>query len=120
MGSRRSIGAEIESRLGFIPPFFEAAFGLPRVLENLWYQTKTAYLDNPLPDLFKEKLAALLARDCQVSYCLVCHTSLDPETHKIFLVGISVVRDLHRYRRAEKVDSGRCDCPPSCRGRQSQ
>lgn len=69
------IKAEIESKLGFIPPFFEPAFETPDILENLWHQTLNAYLENPLPDLFKEKLAAMLGRYCTVPYCLICHSS---------------------------------------------
>lgn len=65
---------EIRARLHFVPPFFSPALDNPPVLENLWQQTKSAYLDNPLPALFKEKLAALLGRRCEVPYCLMCHT----------------------------------------------
>jgi sigma-B regulation protein RsbU (phosphoserine phosphatase) len=75
----RDFFAKIEARLGFVPPFFEPAAEHPELLANLWQQTETAYLDNPLPALFKEKLAALLGRYCEVPYCLVCHTcSLRP------------------------------------------
>ncbi len=45
------------------------------VLRSLWQQTLTAYVQNPLPALFKEKLAALLARYCTVPYCLMCHSA---------------------------------------------
>lgn len=72
--SRDPVLLEIQTRLHFVPPFFEPAAANPAVLANLWHQTKSAYLDNPLPDLFKEKLAALLGRYCEVPYCLVCHT----------------------------------------------
>jgi signal transduction histidine kinase len=65
----------IVTQLGFIPPFFGPAFNDPMILDNLWYQTQTAYLENPLPHLFKEKIATLLARYCPVPYCLFCHTS---------------------------------------------
>ena len=54
------IRAEIEGRFGFFPPFFAPAFPTPAVLENLWGQTLSAYLGNPLPALFKEKLNAYL------------------------------------------------------------
>jgi sigma-B regulation protein RsbU (phosphoserine phosphatase) len=75
----RAILAKIEARLGFVPPFFEPAVEHVEVLTSLWAQTEHAYLDNPLPTLFKEKLAALLGRYCEVPYCLVCHTcSLRP------------------------------------------
>ena len=70
-----AIRRAIEARFGFFPPFFEPALPNPQVLKNLWDQTLSAYIENPLPDLFKEKLAALLARYCHVPYCLICHTS---------------------------------------------
>ena len=69
------IKAEIESRFGFFPPFFAPALETPPVLENLWQQTVSAYLDNPLSPLFKEKLNALLSRYCTVPYGLICHSS---------------------------------------------
>jgi signal transduction histidine kinase len=65
---------QIEQRFGFIPTFFEPAAEQQEVLSNLWHQTLTAYVDNPLPELFKEKLSAYLSRYCAVSYCLVCHS----------------------------------------------
>lgn len=75
MRSTQQILVEIEAKLGFVPPFFSPAYETPAVLENLWNQTLTSYLDNPIPDLFKEKLAALLSRYCSVPYCLMCHSS---------------------------------------------
>lgn len=68
------IRAEIEAKFGFIPPFFEPAAQTPQVLENLWQQTLSAYVNNPLPALFKEKLSAYLSRFCAVAYCMVCHS----------------------------------------------
>lgn len=75
MRTSEQIKAEIESRFGFFPPFFAPALDSPRVLENLWRQTVSAYLENPLSPLFKEKLNALLSRYCTVPYCIVCHSS---------------------------------------------
>jgi two-component system, cell cycle sensor histidine kinase and response regulator CckA len=73
------IKAEIELKLGFVPPFFAPAEQTPQVLENLWQQTLIAYLNNPLPTLFKEKLSAYLSRFCAVPYCMICHScSLRP------------------------------------------
>jgi len=69
------IKAEILAHFGFFPPFFAPALESPPVLENLWRQTLSAYLDNPLSPLFKEKLNALLSRFCSVPYCMVCHSS---------------------------------------------
>src|ERR671932_112918 len=72
--SSEQIRAEIEAEFGFIPPFFEPAAQTPQVLENLWQQTLSAYVNNPLPALFKEKLSAYLSRFCRVPYCMICHS----------------------------------------------
>lgn len=66
--------ADIKAKFGFIPPFFQPAIETPQVLENLWQQTLSAYVDNPLPNLFKEKLSAYFSRFCAVPYCMVCHS----------------------------------------------
>lgn len=68
------IQAEILVKLGFIPPFFAPALAYPQVLNHLWQQTQSAYLDNPLPALFKEKLSAYLSRFCSIPYCMICHS----------------------------------------------
>ena len=67
----KQIQAEIVAKFGFVPPFFEPAEPTPQVLENLWQQTLTAYVNNPLPALFKEKLSAYLSRFCAVPYCMI-------------------------------------------------
>lgn len=72
--SIQQIRAEIEAKFGFVPPFFEPAMQTPQVLENLWQHTLTAYVYNPLPALFKEKLSAYLSRFCAVPYCMICHS----------------------------------------------
>jgi PAS domain S-box-containing protein len=74
MRTSEQILAEIEATFGFCPPFFSPALQTPEILENLWQQTLSAYVRNPLPSLFKEKLAAYLARFCAVPYCLICHS----------------------------------------------
>src|SRR5262245_30391200 len=68
------IRSEIEERLGFFPPFFSPALETPELLEILWQQTLSAYVNNPLPVLFKEKLFAYLSRFCAVPYCIICHS----------------------------------------------
>jgi len=73
MRTAPEIREEIEARFGFFPPFFSPAEDSPPVLENLWQQTLRAYLENPLPVLFREKLFAYLSRYCVVPYCMVCH-----------------------------------------------
>jgi hypothetical protein len=44
------------------------------VLEGFWRQSLSAYHDNPLPALFKEKLAASLGRHCTSPYPIVVHS----------------------------------------------
>jgi len=73
MRTTEQINTEIEEKFGFVPPFFGPAAQTPQVLENLWQQTLYAYVNNPLPTLFKEKLFAYLSRFCPVPYCLVSH-----------------------------------------------
>lgn len=75
MKNSSAIQQAIINKIGFVPPFFLPAIDQPELLENLWNQTVLGYLENPLPHLFKEKIAALLARYCPVQYCLFCHTS---------------------------------------------
>jgi PAS domain S-box-containing protein len=70
----KQIKAKIEEKFGFLPPFFTPAFETPEILENLWQQTLSAYVNNPLPALFKEKLFAYLSRYCAVPYCIICHS----------------------------------------------
>ncbi len=72
MRTSEQIKAEIEEKFSFVPPFFGPAAQTPQVLENLWQQTLYAYVNNPLPTLFKEKLSAYLSRFCPVPYCLIC------------------------------------------------
>ena len=45
----------------------------PEIVEKLWDFAKSAYLDNPIPSLFKERLFVFLSRFCQVRYCIVRH-----------------------------------------------
>jgi len=68
------IRREIETRLGFIPPFFLPALNQAEVLENLWRQSLSGYYDNPLPERFKETLFAILSRHCSSSYAIITHS----------------------------------------------
>jgi len=71
--------AEVRSRLGILPNFFGTAASAPGLMEELWGSAKSAYLDSPLPSLFKERLFVQLSRFCHVRYCVVRHVG--------FLVG---------------------------------
>jgi PAS domain S-box-containing protein len=70
----KKIKAEIEEQFGFFPPFFTPALETPEILESLWRQTLSAYVNSPLPVLFKERLFAYLSRYCAVPYCIICHS----------------------------------------------
>ncbi|MDF5731235.1 MAG: hypothetical protein PUP92_25345 [Rhizonema sp. PD38] len=50
MRTIEQIKAEIKDIFGFMPPFFALA-QTPQVLESLWQQTPSAYLNNPLSAL---------------------------------------------------------------------
>jgi PAS domain-containing protein len=64
---------EIAKRFGTLPNFFRLASGDPAIAANLWGFARFAYLDNPLPSLFKERLFVYLSRFCDVSYCIARH-----------------------------------------------
>ena len=64
---------DVTRRFGLIPNFFMSAPDAPEIVEKLWDFAKSAYLDNPIPSLFKERLFVFLSRFCQVRYCIVRH-----------------------------------------------
>jgi two-component sensor histidine kinase len=43
------------------------------VIRELWLFAKSAYLDTPIPTLFKERLFVYLSRFCEVRYCITRH-----------------------------------------------
>lgn len=65
---------EVRQRMGVLPNFFKTASTSPGLAEQLWMHAKAAYLDNPLPSLFKERLFVHLSRFCEMRYCVVRHT----------------------------------------------
>lgn len=64
---------QVEGRFGLVPNFFTTAKDAPEIVEKLWDFATSAYLDNPMPSLFKERLFVFLSRFCQVRYCIVRH-----------------------------------------------
>ena len=78
-GGQTAFQREVASRFGLVPNFFASAPEAPEVIERLWDFAKTAYLDNPIPSLFKERLFVYLSRFCEARYCIVRHCA--------FLVG---------------------------------
>jgi len=70
----------INDRFGMLPNLFRLAPETPEITEKLWRFAEGAYLDNPLPSLFKERLFVHLSRFCPVRYCIARHAG--------FLVGL--------------------------------
>lgn len=64
---------EIRERLGILPNFFRLAPEVPQGSVGLWRFAQVAYLENPLPALFKERLFVHLSRFCEVRYCITRH-----------------------------------------------
>src|ERR1700733_15173432 len=75
-----ALDKSIEERLGVLPNFFRLASETPEIIEKLWGFAQAAYLDNPLPSVFKERLFVPLSRFCAVRYCIARHVG--------FLVGL--------------------------------
>ena len=63
----------IAERLGVLPNFFCTGASAPGLIDRLWDFASSAYLDSPLPSLFKERLFVHLSRFCEVRYCIVRH-----------------------------------------------
>ena len=78
--ARTALELEVENRFGVLPNFFRLSADVPGITANLWGFTQAAYLDNPMPSLFKERLFVFLSRFCDVRYCIARHVG--------FLVGL--------------------------------
>jgi PAS domain S-box-containing protein len=70
----------VSERFGVLPNFFRLSPETPEITEKLWEFAQAAYLDNPLPSVFKERLFVYLSRFCAVRYCIARHTG--------FLIGL--------------------------------
>jgi len=70
---RTAFETDVEDRFGVLPNFFCSAPDAPELVQQLWIYAKAAYLDNPLPSLFKERLFVYLSRFCEIRYCIVRH-----------------------------------------------
>jgi hypothetical protein len=79
LGMLGPVHREVSQRFGLIPNFFLSTPDAPEIVEKLWDFAKSAYLDNPIPALFKERLFVFLSRFCHVRYCIARHCA--------FLVG---------------------------------
>ena len=70
----------VNERFSVLPNFFRLSPETPEITEKLWGFAQAAYLDNPLPSVFKERLFVQLSRFCAVRYCIARHTG--------FLIGL--------------------------------
>jgi hypothetical protein len=68
-----SFKEQVAKRFRLVPNFFVSAPDAPEIVERLWLFAAAAYLDNPIPTLFKERLFVFLSRFCPVRYCIVRH-----------------------------------------------
>jgi hypothetical protein len=73
LGTLGAFHRDVTRRFGLVPNFFMSAPDAPEIVEKLWDFATSAYLDNPIPSLFKERLFVFLSRFCQVRYCVVRH-----------------------------------------------
>jgi hypothetical protein len=64
---------DVARRFGLVPNFFMSAPDAPEIVEKLWDFAKSAYLENPIPSIFKERLFVFLSRFCPVRYCIIRH-----------------------------------------------
>jgi len=78
--SMSELEKRVKERFGVLPNFFRLASDTPEITEKLWGFAQAAYLDNPLPSVFKERLFVHLSRFCAVRYCIARHVG--------FLVGL--------------------------------
>ena len=116
------LSSQVEGRFGVLPNFFRLAPETPEITEKLWGFAQAAYLDNPMPSVFKERLFVHLSRFCAVRYCIARHVG--------FLIGLgrpagdaavqpqSIVDVVHLLRRPFPRDpelqlrlSGCMNCP---------
>jgi two-component sensor histidine kinase len=70
---QKDFEGEVAARFGLVPNFFRSAPDAPFVVRELWQFAKSAYLDTPIPTLFKERLFVYLSRFCEVRYCITRH-----------------------------------------------
>ena len=73
IAARAAFEREVSGCFGVTPNFFCSASAAPGLIEELWAFAKSAYLDSPLPSLFKERLFVHLSRFCEVRYCIIRH-----------------------------------------------
>jgi PAS domain S-box-containing protein len=80
MVTASDLHGRVSGRFGVLPNFFMLSPETPEITEKLFGFAEAAYLDNPLPSVFKERLFVYLSRFCAARYCIARHTG--------FLIGL--------------------------------
>lgn len=65
---------EVIKQLGYFPAFLTPAIDSSSIYRSLAHQTLFAYVNNPLPAKFKEKLFITLSRYVGIRYFTICHS----------------------------------------------
>src|ERR1700688_4299940 len=102
----------VNERFGVLPNFFRLSPETPEITEKLWRFAEAAYLDNPLPSVFKERLFVHLSRFCAVRYCIARHTG--------FLIGLGRPAGDKKARAESVVDVVKWLRRPIARGPELQ
>ncbi|HEY4951740.1 MAG TPA: PAS domain S-box protein [Candidatus Acidoferrales bacterium] len=92
----QNLQRRVNDRFGVLPNFFRLSPEAPEITEKLWGFAQAAYLDNPLPSVFKERLFVHLSRFCAVRYCIARHTG--------FLIGLGRAAGDKHAQAASVVD----------------
>lgn len=106
------LAKRVEGRFGVLPNFFRLTPETPEITEKLWGFAQAAYLDNPLPSVFKERLFVHLSRFCAVRYCITRHVG--------FLVGLGRASGDPNVRTHDVADVVRLLRRPFPRGEELQ
>jgi len=75
-GGDQAFEREVILRFGMVPNLFRSALSAPGAGEQFFTFAKSAYLDSPLPGLFKERLFVHLSRFSGVRSCVARHVVL--------------------------------------------
>lgn len=82
---------KVAQQLGYFPAFLLPAVNSSLIFRSLVQQTLSNYVNNPLPNLFKEKLFVGLSRYVGATYFTICHSctlkSLGVSATKILALG---------------------------------
>ncbi|PWT99280.1 MAG: hypothetical protein C5B52_10870 [Bacteroidetes bacterium] len=114
--------ADIKSQIGVVPDFFKLPQNKPETPDALWGFAVSAYLDNPLPPLFKERLFVYLSRFCEAKYSITRHlgfliglghaageSSIPPQSIKEVMTLLE--RNLHRDQNMATINKVLLDMP---------